>query len=91
MKVKTSVRKICRDCRTVVRKGRVQVICKSNPRHKQRQGLHTFASAAAAEPLRAPFCPDAGILQSWGAPAPGWSAVRDVQSQQVGARHEWAE
>ena len=25
-------------CRVIRRKGRVMVICKSNPRHKQRQG-----------------------------------------------------
>lgn len=59
MKVKTSVRKICRDCQTVVRKGRVQVICKSNPRHKQRQGLHTLAAGPAAL-QSAPAFGDAG-------------------------------
>lgn len=37
MKVKASVKKICRNCKIVRRKGLVRVIC-SNPRHKQRQG-----------------------------------------------------
>ncbi len=37
MKVKASVKKICKDCKIVVRKGVVRVIC-SNPKHKQRQG-----------------------------------------------------
>ena len=37
MKVQASVKKRCKDCITVRRKGRVYVICK-NPRHKQRQG-----------------------------------------------------
>ncbi len=37
MKVQASVKKICRDCRVIRRKGAVRVICK-NPRHKQRQG-----------------------------------------------------
>lgn len=38
MKVKTSVKKICRDCK-IIRRGKiVRVICKKNPRHKQRQG-----------------------------------------------------
>ncbi|NQU83441.1 MAG: 50S ribosomal protein L36 [Parcubacteria group bacterium] len=37
MKVKTSVKKICRDCQVVRRKGRVYIIC-TNPKHKQRQG-----------------------------------------------------
>ncbi|NQU77426.1 50S ribosomal protein L36 [Candidatus Falkowbacteria bacterium] len=37
MKVKSSVKKICKDCIIVRRKKRVRVIC-SNPKHKQRQG-----------------------------------------------------
>lgn len=38
MKVRTSVKKICRDCRIISREGIVRIICKKNPRHKQRQG-----------------------------------------------------
>jgi large subunit ribosomal protein L36 len=38
MKVKASVKKICEFCQIVKRKGRVYVICKKNPKHKQRQG-----------------------------------------------------
>ncbi|MDD8025642.1 MAG: 50S ribosomal protein L36 [Acidobacteriota bacterium] len=37
MKVRASVKKICRNCKIIRRKGSVIVIC-SNPRHKQRQG-----------------------------------------------------
>jgi large subunit ribosomal protein L36 len=37
MKVRTSVKRICENCKVVRRKGRVYVVC-SNPRHKQRQG-----------------------------------------------------
>lgn len=37
MKVKASVKKMCRDCRVILRKGVVRIICK-NPKHKQRQG-----------------------------------------------------
>ncbi|HKJ70281.1 MAG TPA: 50S ribosomal protein L36 [Gammaproteobacteria bacterium] len=37
MKVRASVKPICRNCRIIKRKGRVRVIC-SDPRHKQRQG-----------------------------------------------------
>ncbi len=37
MKVCASVKKVCAKCKTVRRKGRVQVIC-ANPKHKQRQG-----------------------------------------------------
>jgi large subunit ribosomal protein L36 len=38
MKVRASVKKICRNCKIVRRHGAVQVICSKEPRHKQRQG-----------------------------------------------------
>ncbi len=37
MKVRSSVKKICRDCKLTKRRKRIFVICK-NPKHKQRQG-----------------------------------------------------
>ncbi len=37
MKVMASVKRMCRNCKIVRRKGVVRVICK-NQRHKQRQG-----------------------------------------------------
>lgn len=37
MKVRASVKKICRNCKIIRRKGNLRVIC-TNPRHKQRQG-----------------------------------------------------
>jgi len=37
MKVRASVKKICRNCKVIKRHGRVWVIC-VNPKHKQRQG-----------------------------------------------------
>jgi len=37
MKVRASVKKMCRNCRIIRRRGTVRVIC-SDPRHKQRQG-----------------------------------------------------
>jgi len=37
MKVSASVKKRCKKCKTIRRKGQVRVICE-NPRHKQRQG-----------------------------------------------------
>ncbi|MBL4647885.1 MAG: 50S ribosomal protein L36 [Gammaproteobacteria bacterium] len=37
MKVGASVKKICRNCKLVKRKGVLRVLCK-NGRHKQRQG-----------------------------------------------------
>jgi large subunit ribosomal protein L36 len=38
MKVRTSVKKICKDCKVVKRQGVIRIVCKKNPRHKQRQG-----------------------------------------------------
>jgi large subunit ribosomal protein L36 len=43
MKVRSSVKKMCEFCKTVKRRGRVYVICSSNPKHKQRQGFSSFA------------------------------------------------
>ena len=37
MKVRASVKKICKDCKIIRRNGRVCCIC-DNPKHKQRQG-----------------------------------------------------
>ena len=37
MKVRASVKKICRNCKIIRRGGAVRVIC-TNGRHKQRQG-----------------------------------------------------
>jgi len=38
MKVRASVKKICKNCKVVRRAGVVRILCPSNPRHKQRQG-----------------------------------------------------
>ncbi|WP_435104832.1 50S ribosomal protein L36 [Arhodomonas sp. AD133] len=37
MKVRASVKKICRNCKIIKRRGTVRVIC-TEARHKQRQG-----------------------------------------------------
>ena len=37
MKVRASVKKICKDCKIIKGNGVIRVICK-DPRHKQRQG-----------------------------------------------------
>jgi ribosomal protein L36 len=65
MKVRVALRKMCKSCKTVVRGGRCYVICSADPKHKQRQG---FASAASAlqEALSAA---QAGSLGSAGAGA----------------------
>ncbi len=38
MKVRASVKPICKDCKVIKRRGRVTVVCKKYPKHKQRQG-----------------------------------------------------
>ncbi|MDX9911147.1 MAG: 50S ribosomal protein L36 [Phycisphaerales bacterium] len=38
MKVRSSVKRICAGCQVIRRKGKVRVICKTNPKHKQVQG-----------------------------------------------------
>lgn len=38
MKVRASIKKICRNCKVIKRKGKLLVICSVEARHKQRQG-----------------------------------------------------
>ena len=38
VKVRSSVKPICEHCKVVKRNGVTRVICKRNPKHKQRQG-----------------------------------------------------
>ncbi|CAJ1944548.1 unnamed protein product [Sphenostylis stenocarpa] len=51
MKVRSSVKKMCEFCQIVKRRGRIYVICSGNPKHKQRQGLATFASEGPSPPV----------------------------------------
>ncbi|MBE8163198.1 MAG: 50S ribosomal protein L36 [Bdellovibrionaceae bacterium] len=37
MKVRASVKKMCRNCKIIKRKGKIRVLCE-NPKHKQVQG-----------------------------------------------------
>jgi large subunit ribosomal protein L36 len=37
MKVKASIKRICKDCKIIKRNGKLRVICK-NPKHNQVQG-----------------------------------------------------
>ncbi|QJC31040.1 50S ribosomal protein L36 [Enterobacteriaceae endosymbiont of Macroplea appendiculata] len=38
MKVRTSVKKLCRNCKIIRRNRIVYVVCNVDPKHKQRQG-----------------------------------------------------
>ncbi|KAL5697985.1 hypothetical protein ACHQM5_029076 [Ranunculus cassubicifolius] len=51
MKVRSSVKKMCEFCRTVKRRGRVYILCTANPKHKQRQGMSTFAYEGPLPPM----------------------------------------
>ena len=51
MRVRSSLHKVCKDCKIVKRGRNVYVICSANSRHKQRQGFATLASSAAAVPV----------------------------------------
>jgi len=44
MKVRASVKKLCRNCKIIRREGVVRVICSAEPRHKQRQGCSDIIS-----------------------------------------------
>ena len=68
MKVRSSVKRMCKDCQIVRRKGRIRVICKTNPRHKQRQGLHTLAARPAGVTI---MRPDGANAVAGGAAAAG--------------------
>ncbi|XP_010520576.1 PREDICTED: uncharacterized protein LOC104799642 [Tarenaya hassleriana] len=50
MKVRSSVKKMCEFCRTVKRRGRVYVLCSSNPKHKQRQGFSSITHEGISPP-----------------------------------------
>ncbi|PNX80332.1 50S ribosomal protein l36, partial [Trifolium pratense] len=53
IQVRSSVKKMCEYCRTIKRKGRVYIMCTANPKHKQRQGMSTFANDASSHQPRA--------------------------------------
>jgi len=38
LKVRSSVKPICEHCKVIKRNGVTRIICKRNPKHKQRQG-----------------------------------------------------
>ncbi|KAH7416023.1 hypothetical protein KP509_14G071600 [Ceratopteris richardii] len=42
MKVRSSVKRLCEFCTVVKRRGHIYILCKANPKHKQRQGFSTL-------------------------------------------------
>ncbi|KAL5547837.1 hypothetical protein UlMin_003068 [Ulmus minor] len=69
MKVRSSVKKMCEFCRTVKRRGRVYVLCTSNPKHKQRQGVTTFAYEGPLPPTSSGASSKQEVSFSQGLPA----------------------
>mmetsp|Transcript_19670 Transcript_19670/g.20385 ORF Transcript_19670/g.20385 Transcript_19670/m.20385 type:complete len:97 (-) Transcript_19670:227-517(-) len=62
MKVRSAVRIMCKDCYLVRRKRKLFCYCKSNPRHKQRQGYHSSIPSSSSSsipsipsPISSPF------------------------------------
>jgi large subunit ribosomal protein L36 len=48
MKVRSAIRRMCKHCYIVRRGKKVSVYCKKDPKHKQRQGFHSFARCSGA-------------------------------------------
>ncbi|KAG1354975.1 Ribosomal protein [Cocos nucifera] len=67
MKVRSSVKKLCEFCRIVKRRGRVYVLCTANPKHKQRQGISTFAYEGPLPPVSSEVAPmqEKSASNSW--------------------------
>eukprot|EP01006_Ploeotia_vitrea_P057757 TRINITY_DN68220_c0_g1_i1.p2 TRINITY_DN68220_c0_g1~~TRINITY_DN68220_c0_g1_i1.p2 ORF type:complete len:110 (-),score=40.34 TRINITY_DN68220_c0_g1_i1:58-387(-) len=53
MKVRAAVKRMCQACQVVRRRGRVFVICKRDPKHKQRQGLMTANTTSSGASVSA--------------------------------------
>jgi large subunit ribosomal protein L36 len=49
MKVRKAVKRLCEHCFVARRRGRLFILCSKNPRHKQRQMLHTDAAGVAVQ------------------------------------------
>jgi ribosomal protein L36 len=88
MKVRSSVKKICKHCRTVRRNGVLYNTCTKDPKHKQRQGFH---SEAAQSHFAASCCSTSssfGMGTWWGglavdAAASGSSKVATLSVQEL--------
>lgn len=61
MKVRSSIKAMCKNC-YIVRRGKTRyVYCKTTPKHHQRQGVHTSAREGAEETSFSGFCALCGI------------------------------
>ncbi|KAI8471072.1 MAG: mitochondrial ribosomal protein L36 [Monoraphidium minutum] len=93
MRVRGSVRRLCEYCFVVRRRGKLFVMCKKNPKHKQRQWFTTAAAqlgpagvgGAAAHAPRLPWL-GAAVEQLV---CPHWGATMQPQLVRplLGSRH----
>jgi ribosomal protein L36 len=63
MKVRSSIKAMCPHC-YIVRRGKTRyVYCKTQPKHKQRQGFHSFSSNTFCSPCgyKESFCIDSMV------------------------------
>jgi large subunit ribosomal protein L36 len=86
MKVRASVKRMCKHCTTVRRRGVLFVTCKKDPKHKQRQGFHSEAAQSHAMAA----CSGCATTPAWlpagatGAAAGGWAAAMVAAPQVCG-------
>lgn len=86
MRVRSSLKKICKSCQIVKRGRNVYVICPANSRHKQRAGFATLATTSVDMTPQSPInwaamtaalpmlTPGTGIITSMGLPS--WAKAR---------------
>jgi ribosomal protein L36 len=43
LKVRSAIKKMCEHCQIIKRGKKLRVNCTRSPKHRQRQGMHTFA------------------------------------------------
>ena len=61
---------MCADCKVVRRRGKVFIICKTNPKHKQRQPFSTLVAAAgSAGSGEGSLAVDMSVMSIFDAPA----------------------
>lgn len=62
MRVRTVLKKMCKDCYFVTRKGVRRVYCKANKRHNHRQGFHTLITADSSFQSMVPIVENTSTL-----------------------------
>ncbi|PWZ20197.1 50S ribosomal protein L36 [Zea mays] len=85
MKVRAAVKRLCRFCKVVKRRGIVFVQCTANAKHKQRQGFSTIAEAAAVSCVHLPPPPP----PSGSASAAAFAEASKVARQEMSMKFNW--